>query len=48
VDFYLLNLKKFIKDFLINNNIIKIGIFTAKFFPKIKIVDFNNIETIME
>jgi len=48
VDFYLLDFKKFIKDPLINNNIIKINIFIAKFFFKIKIVNFNNIETIIE
>jgi len=34
VEFYLLNFKKFIKDPLINNNIIKIDIFTIKFFFK--------------
>jgi len=48
VDPYLLDLKRFIKDPLINNNIIKIVIFIAKFFLKIKIADFNNIETTME
>jgi len=47
-DFYLLDLKKFIKDLLIDNNIIKINIFTVKFFLKTKIADFNNIKTIME
>jgi len=46
VDPYLLNLKKSIKNPLINNNIIKINIFVAKFFSKIKIVDFSNIKTI--
>jgi len=44
VDFYLLNLKKFIKDPLINNNTIKTDIFITKFFFKTKIVDFNNIK----
>jgi len=48
VDLYLLDLKKSTKDSLIDNNTIKINIFTVKFFLKIKIVDFNNIETIME
>jgi len=43
VDPYLLDLKRFIKDPLINNNIIKTDVFIAKFFPKIKIVDFSNI-----
>ena len=44
MDFYLLDLKKFIKDPLINNNNIKIDIFTAKFFFKTRIVKFNNIK----
>jgi len=50
VDFYLLDLKRFIKDLLINNNIIKADIFIAKFFLKTKIVNFNNIkiEAMME
>jgi len=48
VDFYLLDLKKFIKDPLTNNNTTKIDIFIVKFFPKIGIADFNNIETIMK
>jgi len=50
VDFYLLDLKKFIKDPLINNNTIKADILMAKFFLKTRIVDFNNIkvEAIME
>ena len=43
-DFYLLDLRRFIKDFLINNNIIKIDIFIAKSFPKTKTVNFNNIK----
>jgi len=48
VDPYLLDLKRFIKGLLINNNTIKINIFMAKFFPKTKIVDFSNIKTIIE
>jgi len=48
VDFYLLDFKRFTKDPLIDNNIIKINIFIIKFFLKIKIVKFNNIEIIME
>jgi len=48
VDFYLLDLKKSIKDPLINNNIIKVNILAAKFFPKTKIVNFSNIKIIME
>jgi len=44
VDFYLLDLKKFIKDLLINNNTIKMDIFIVKFFFKTRIVDFNNIK----
>ena len=43
-DPYLLDLRRFIKDPLIDNNTIKTDIFAAKFFPKIKIVDFNNIK----
>jgi len=43
VDFYLLDLKKFIRDSLIDNNVIKVNIFIVKFFPKIGIVYFNNI-----
>jgi len=43
VDPYLLDLKRFIKDLLINNNIIKANIFIAKFFPKTKTVNFSNI-----
>ena len=43
-DPHLLNLKKAIKDFLTDNNIIKADIFISKFFPKTKIIDFNNIE----
>jgi len=48
VDFYLLDFKKFTKDSLIDNNIIKVNIFMAKFFLKIKIVDFSNIEIIIK
>jgi len=50
VDPYLLGLRRFIKDPLINNNTIKTYIFIAKFFPKIKTVDFSNIiiEVIIE
>jgi len=44
VDPYLLDLRRSIKDLLINNNIIKADIFAAKFFPKTKIVNFNNIK----
>ena len=44
VDFYLLDLKKSIKDFLIDNNTIKVDIFIVKFFLKTRIVDFNNIK----
>ena len=40
----LLDLKRSIEDPLINNNIIKIDIFAAKFFLKISIIDFSNIE----
>ena len=48
MDPYLLNLRRFIKDPLIDNNTIKINIFMVKFFPKIEIADFNNIKTIIE
>jgi len=44
VDPYLLDLRRFIKNPLINNNTIKADIFIAKFFPKTKIVDFSNIK----
>ena len=43
MDPYLLDLKRVIRDFLINNNTIKANIFIIKFFPKIEIADFNNI-----
>jgi len=50
MDPYLLNLKRFIRDLLISNNIIKANIFIAKFFSRTGIVDFNNIaiEAIMD
>jgi len=48
VDLYLLDLRRFTKDPLIDNNIIKANIFIAKFFFKTKIIDFSNIETIKE
>ena len=41
---HLLNLRRFIKDSLIDNNIIKADIFAAKFFPKTRTVDFSNIK----
>ena len=44
MDFYLLDLKKFIKDSLINNNIIKANIFIVKFFFKTGIVNLSNIK----
>jgi len=44
VDPYLLDLRRFIKDLLINNNSIKADIFITKFFPKTKIIDFSNIK----
>jgi len=48
VDPYLLDLRRSIKDPLIDNNIIKANIFVAKFFPKTKIVDLSDMETIRE
>ena len=48
VDPHLLDLRRSIKNFLTDNNTIKIDIFIVKFFPKIKIVDFSNIETIIK
>ena len=50
MDLQLLDLKRSIKDPFIDNNIIKINIFTAKFFLKTSITDFNDIkiEAIME
>jgi len=47
-DLYLLDFKKFIKDPLTDSNTIKVNIFIAKNFPKIKIVNFNNIKIIIE
>jgi len=44
VDPYLLDLRRFTKDPLIDNNIIKVDIFAAKFFPKTRTVDFSNIK----
>jgi len=41
---YLLDLRRFIKDLLINKNTIKADIFIAKFFPKTKIVNFRDIK----
>jgi len=43
-DPYLLDLRRFIKDPLINNNTTKADIFAAKFFPKTRIADLNNIK----
>jgi len=43
-DPYLLDLRRSIKDPLIDNNTIKADIFTAKFFPKTKTADFSNIK----
>jgi len=43
MDLYLLDLRRSIGDFLIGDNTIKANIFVAKFFPKTRIVDFNNI-----
>jgi len=43
MDPYLLDLKKSTRDPLIGDNTIKTNIFIAKFFPKTKIIDFNNI-----
>jgi len=45
VDFYLLDLRRSIKDFLIDNNTIKADILAAKFFPKTGIADLSNIKT---
>jgi hypothetical protein len=44
-DPYLLNLKRSIKDPLIDNNFIKANILAANFFSKIRAVDFSNINT---
>jgi hypothetical protein len=50
VDPYLLDLRRSIKDPLIDNNTIKADILIAKFFPKSRIVDLRDtkIEVIME
>jgi len=50
VDPYLLDLRRSIKDPLVDNNIIKADILIAKFFPKTGIVDLSDIkiEIIME
>ena len=44
MDPHLLDLRRSIKDPLINNNTIKANIFVTKFFPKIKIIDLSNIK----
>ena len=43
MDLYLLDLRRSIKDPLIDNNTIKADILAAKFFPKTGIMDLNNI-----
>ena len=43
MDPHLLDLRRSTKDPLIGDNTIKADIFTAKFFPKTKIINFNNI-----
>jgi hypothetical protein len=43
VDPHLLDLRRSIKDPLINNNFIKADILVASFFPKTKAVDLSNI-----
>jgi hypothetical protein len=43
VDPHLLNFRRFIKDPLTDNNIIKADILAVKFFPKAKIADLSNI-----
>jgi len=50
VDPYLLDLRRFIRDLLKNNNTIKANIFIIKFFLKIGIADFSDIiiEAIIE
>ena len=45
MDLYLLDLRRFIKDFLTDNNTIKADILAAKFFFKTKIADFRDINT---
>ena len=50
MDPYLLDLRRFIRDLLKNNNTIKANIFIIKFFLKIGIADFSDIiiEAIIE
>ena len=48
MDPYLLDLRRFTKNPLIDNNIIKANILIAKFFPKTRIADLSNIEIIRE
>ena len=49
-DPYLLDLRRSIKDPLIDNNSIKADILVASFFPKTRVVDLSNIniEVIIE
>jgi len=47
-DPHLLDLRRSTKDPLIDNNIIKADILTAKFFPKTRIADLSDIEIIRE
>ena len=42
-DPYLLDLRRSIKDPLIDNNFIKADILAASFFPKTRVVDLSNI-----
>jgi len=44
VDPYLLDLRRLIKDLLIDNNTLKADIFAVKFFPKTEIIDFSDIK----
>ena len=44
MDPYLLDIRKYTKDFLINNNTIKANILIAKLFSKTKIINFSNIK----
>jgi len=44
VDHYLLDLRRSIKDPLIDNNTIKADILIAKFFPKTRVVDLSDIK----
>jgi len=43
MDPHLLDLRRFIRDFLTSNNTIKADIFVIKFFPKTGIIDFSDI-----